>query len=200
MNIIRTFENMTGGRWTGISFHGDIDHGMKKKDTPMHFCEAVMESSRTPITLTMENLNCAGARWSLGWNDKEDENLIKKIMCANNIEYEAASAMIHSSPRITDKKIKAVTIGVSESPDIVVSFLQPEAAMKLVQQWSRIHGKNIDLSVSSIMAVCGSVAAGAYTRGGVCCSFGCPDARNRGKIGRDRMIIGIPANLAKALC
>lgn len=200
MDIIRSFENMTGGRWTGISFHSDIDSGMKKNSVPMHFCEAVMESSRGPITLTMETLNCPGAQWSLGWNNKEDGSFIKKITGGKKFEDKTASAMLHNVPRITEKQIKAVSIGVFESPDILVSFLQPEAAMKFVQQWNSVHVKNLNFSVSAIMSVCGSVAAGAYTKGTVCCSFGCPEARNRGKIGRDRMIIGIPANLAKGLC
>ena len=41
------------------------------------------------------------------------------------------------------------------------------------------------------MSVCGAVAVKAYLTGRICISFGCPDAREHGSIGRDRPVVGL---------
>jgi len=64
--------------------------------------------------------------------------------------------------------------------------------MRLVLLWQRMNHNALNVSLSSVMAVCGNVAVAAYTTQNVCCSFGCPESRRNGHIGRDRMIVGVP--------
>jgi uncharacterized protein (DUF169 family) len=49
------------------------------------------------------------------------------------------------------------------------------------------------------MAVCGSVAVRAHLTGQMCMSFGCPDSRKFGAISRDRLVVGMPMELAGKL-
>jgi uncharacterized protein (DUF169 family) len=63
--------------------------------------------------------------------------------------------------------------------------------------WQEVYHSALDVSISSVMAVCGSVAASAYSTQKVCCSFGCPESRLQGGIGRDRLAIGVPTGLLK---
>ena len=64
--------------------------------------------------------------------------------------------------------------------------------------WAR-KGKTLIASVSSVMAACGSVAVRAYLTSQMCFSFGCPDSRENGAIGRDRLIMGLPMSLVEEL-
>ena len=104
---------------------------------------------------------------------------------------------IRKTPAIHDKDIVGVTVGDYDTPDILISYLQPAHAMRFLLLWQEAYHSTLDVSISSVMAVCGSVAAGAYSTRKVCCSFGCPESRLHGSIGRDRLAIGIPTGLLK---
>lgn len=158
-----------------------------------------MESSRSPVVICYENIICPGAVRSMGWDSGIDNALAQRMTEFRGIDHETALSIINKVPKLEDGSIKAVSIGHIEAPDMLISFIQPEAAMRLVQKWGDITGENLDFSVSSAMSVCGSVAAAAYMTGEIRCSFGCPEARNHGQIGRDRMIIGLPVEIAEKL-
>lgn len=196
MNQIQEFENTIGGRWTGITFHRQIPAGVKTVTRPMYFCEAVSASATGPLTLTKEFLSCPGGRRSLGWSSNGDKKLLATLKEKTGFSLEMARNAIHSVPKFSNGEIVAVTIGTYESPDILVSYLQPEQAMRFVWQWRSDNGGNLVVSINSLMAVCGSVAAGSYITGQVCCSFGCSQSRFHGRIGRDRLIMGFPTSLA----
>jgi len=194
MNKIRKFESIIGGRWTGIIFHQDTDTGNNLAEHPVKFCEAIKKSSTGPLVLTQGLVNCPGALRSFGWETNNDEQLATKISLNNGIKKQNAEAIIKEVPQINDR-IKAITVGSYESPDVIISYCQPEAAMRFVYQWQKISGKALDVSISSVMAVCGGIAAGAFLSGNICLSFGCPESRNYGAIGNDRLIIGVPAQV-----
>ncbi len=199
MNEIKKFEMRMGGRWTGVSFHRQRPSGVKMADQPMHFCEAILSSSAGAFTLNKAFLDCPGAQRSFGWQTNQNDTVVEKLLSRNEIEKKTAKILIEKSPTIGHEKIVAITVGTYDTPDVLISYLQPENAMRFVRRWQNIHHENLDLSISSIMSVCGSVAAGAYTTGRVCCSFGCPESRTQGGIGRDRLVIGIPIILLKNL-
>ena len=77
------------------------------------------------------------------------------------------------------------------------TFMKP--AMQLLSQWEIAYATDLTVKISSVMAVCGNVAAAAYITHKICLSFGCSESRNHGAIGRDRLIIGIPFPVAKAM-
>jgi len=199
MNSVEAFERLMGGRWTGIAFHREIPEHTRIAEGPMYFCEAVLKSSTGAVTLTQRDIICPGAQRSLGWQLNGNADLVAKLTGPDGLEVASAEALINKTPRIEDEGIVAVTVGTYAAPDILISYLQPEVAMRFVRQWQRVHHTNLQISVSSIMAVCGSVAAGAFTGGKVCCSFGCPESRLHGCIGRDRLVIGVPVDYINAL-
>jgi uncharacterized protein (DUF169 family) len=134
--------------------------------------------------LTKDLLKCPGARRSLGWTSNGDVKFLEKLKEKYGFTPQISQSLIDNVPKIPHQKIAAVTVGTYESPDILVSYLQPEAAMRFVSQLQRTTGENLAISLSSIMAVCGSVAAGSY------------EAGKDGHIGRDRLIMGFPTSLA----
>jgi len=194
MNIIRNLESTIGGRWTGIKFHRKNVTHEKMVTQQMRFCEAIKESSTGPITLNKELLSCPGALRSFGWSINGDNRLAENMAQKNGIKKEIALKLIKKVPHLEDS-VSAVTVGYSEAPDVVVSYSQPAAVMSLVYNWQMVKGIDFEVDISSVMSVCGYVASGAYLMNKVCLSFGCPESRQYGAIGRDRLILGLPAHL-----
>lgn len=191
MEPLRKLEQIVGGRWTGIRFHaGEIPQTWLAR-TPMRLCQAVRESSTGPITLIPERTNCPGALRSLGWGGRDDR-ISSQIAAMAGTSSQTAERLVSQTPRLNSGDVTAVTVGLYEDPDVVVSYVQPLAAMKLIRQWQMVNGAKLAFDVSTVMAVCGNVVVNAQQTGQICLSFGCPDSRQYGEIGNDRLIVGFP--------
>ncbi len=195
MNGIQKFEKLVGGRWSGVIFHRDEVPQDSLADRKMRFCEAVKESSTGPVTLTSDLISCPGALRSFGWSANGKETFVERLAKMKGIQTTLAEKLLKSTPRFGDG-VKAVTLGTYDSPDVLVSYSQPEAAMRLVDQWQQQNGEILNVAVSSVMSVCGWAAVGAYLSGSLCISFGCPESRKKAAIGNDRLVLGLPARLA----
>ena len=198
MNEVRLLEEQLGGRWTGITFHRKTPGKENLAKWPMRLCQAVKESYTRPIVLTRHFVNCPGALRSLGWMTKQDEIIAQKIVQAAGIKADVALELIRNTPCLNGE-ITAVSVGANNSPDIVISYAQPEVAMRLVRRWQQVYGTVLSAEASGVMAVCGSVIVGTYKTDRICLSFGCPDSRQYGAIGSDRLVIGLPVSLIKTL-
>ena len=194
MNNIKTFEMMMGGRWTGVKLHQKEGPFENPAPHPMKICDAIKQSSTGPMTLTKDLVNCPGALRSLGWMADGKEQLSARMVRKNNIQKNIAESIVAGTPHI-DNGISAVTIGTYENPDLIISYAQPKAAMQLILKWQQLNGGVVDVSISSLMAICGGVLAGAYLSEKICLSFGCPESRDYGSIGNDRLIIGLPVGM-----
>jgi uncharacterized protein (DUF169 family) len=198
MEKLRRLEEKIGGRWSGVKFHrnGFPKDSLAKK--PMRLCEAIKKSSCKPITLKKDLVNCPGALRSLGWEKNGDEEIARKITATTGAKPEIIKKLISATPFIDDD-VEAVTVGIYDSPDVAVSYIQPCSAMQLIRQWQQANGDDLDVKVSSVMAACGNVVVRAYVSDKICLSFGCPDSREYGGIGNDRLVIGIPVHLLDEL-
>jgi uncharacterized protein (DUF169 family) len=195
MEELKLLEERIGGRWTGITFNGDNpvnEHLAKRK---MRLCEAIKESYRRPVVLTPDLISCPGALRSLGWETGLDGDIAHKIAEATGTTEDIARKLVANTPRLEHGT--SVTIGSNNSPDIALSYAQPEAAMRLLRLWQQVKGTDLDIAASSVMAVCGSVVAKVQRSNRICLSFGCPDSRKFGAIGRDRLVIGLPIGLIR---
>jgi uncharacterized protein (DUF169 family) len=142
-------------------------------------------------------MDCPGGSRSLGW--REDDQSLAEIMAGKTgMSAATAAGIIRETPRLNGD-VRHVELGVADSPDIFLSFAQPEAVMKCIRAFQLLHGEQVLLQTSGFMSVCGSVAVRAFSTGMICASFGCPDAREHAGIGRDRLIIGIPPARVAAL-
>jgi uncharacterized protein (DUF169 family) len=197
MEDLKLLEEETGGVWTGITFNWDNAPKEDLAKRPMRLCEAIKESRTQPIVLTQDLISCPGALRSLGWTNDLDDKLARKIAEATGAKLDIARNLVAKTPHL--KRGASVTVGSKNSVDIAISYAQPEAAMKLVRLWQQANGADLDIAASSVMAVCGSVVARAHMTGQICVSFGCPDSRKHGAIGRDRLVIGLPVNIIRNL-
>ena len=66
--------------------------------------------------------------------------------------------------------------------------------MDMLKTYENKTGKQLQISLSSVMSICGSVV-NAYLNKEMHISFGCEDSRMYADIGRDRFAVVIPNNL-----
>ena len=198
MRILRFLEEETGAKWTGILFHYETRPNGNLAGRLMRLCEAISESFAHPLILTPEQIECPGACRCLGMAGVNSNLLAEKISEKIGMPPDSALRVINDTPCL-DAPITALTIGRIENPDVLVSYLRPYAAMNFIRRWQIVYGTNISIDISSLMAVCGCVAVRAYKFREVCFSFGCPDSRKYGRIKDDKLIIGMPYQLAKEL-
>jgi len=191
------FEYHIGGRWCGVKFGLPAGGGPQPAARPLSFCQAVGTPSGWPIHLTREVMICPGGIRSLGWGDGDqalaEAMRVKFAMCP-----EIAESIVRQTPKL-DYDVAGVTVGTLETPDVLISYAQPEAAMRMLQKWQSLIGMPLVVEVSGFMSVCGAVAVKAFLRDCTCLSFGCPDARKKGGIGRDRLVIGLPLREAQGM-
>ena len=197
MHELELLEERIGGRWTGIAFHDDHGPNENLAERPMRLCEAIKQSYTQPVVLTRDLISCPGALRSLGWTPRVDDTLAQKIAETMGSKLGTAKKLVTKTPRL--ERGASVTVGRNNVPDIVVSYAQPEAAMRLVRLWQQVHGADLNIAASSVMAICGNVVARAHMTGQISLSFGCPDSRQYGAISRDRLVIGLPTHLVSDL-
>lgn len=198
MKTLRLLEECTGAEWTGILFHYDSKPSGNSAGRPMRLCEAIAESYARPLILTPKLIECPGAYRSLalGWFNSDE--LAHEISNKTGLPQIMLNQAIKSTPCL-DSPIAALTLGKLETPDVVVSYLKPSATMIIIRRWQEVNGKEIDTRLSSFMAICGGVVVKAHKLREICFSFGCPDSRKYGRIEDEKLIIGMPYQLAKRL-
>ena len=194
MSITKDLEDLVGGRWVGIAFHDQQHATTMVSAKPMRFCEAIAKSVAHPIVLSPTTLCCAGGRRSFGWSDRSQDELVKAISEKSGMLGDAAFRLVAATPLLRDVP-KAVTVGIADAPDVVISYGLPESIMTLVRRVQEQTGENLSMEVSSVMSVCGNVAVRAHLTGRACISFGCMDSREVTGMGRERLIVGIPKAL-----
>ncbi|MDY6989954.1 MAG: DUF169 domain-containing protein [Thermodesulfobacteriota bacterium] len=195
MEELKLLEERIGGRWTGITFNGDDPVKEEVAPRKMRLCEAIKESYTRPLVLTKDLISCPGALRSLGWATDLDESIARQIAKVSDTDPGIAQKLVTHTPQLEHGV--SVTIGNTHSPDIAISYAQPEAAMRLLRLWQQANGTDLDIAASSVMAVCGSVVAKVHRTHRICLSFGCPDSRKYGAIGRDRLVIGLPTDMVR---
>ena len=198
---VEKFEKLIGGRWIGVVFENELKRGkvLDEEDIviprkPIRFCEAVKESYTGPIALDDQSVSCEGALYAFGWMS-DREALVEKISKESNLSKETARKLLASIPRLNGGASRII-VGTYREPDLILSFAQPEAVMRLVYLWEKMHGNGLKLeNVGSVMSVCANVAVKTYCTNQISISFGCPVSRKSGDITRDRLVVGVPCGL-----
>jgi uncharacterized protein (DUF169 family) len=200
MDIVDAFQRSFGGRWIGVKFY--YDHLPNCKVHPLkdtRFCEAVTRSLVHPVLLRPEDLNCHGARYVFGWDEAVKAEMEEKFQHQEGFSESQAKELVRTLPKLNGS-LKGIGFNLKNSaPDLLLSYLQPGQVMKLLRSYQVLHGKNLNVDLSSIVSVCGHVAVEAVVKKRVALSFGCRDSREYGGITRDRVAIGVPIEVAQEL-
>ncbi len=202
MENIRKIQCLLGEAWTGVNFYfsGAAVPDIKVGED-LRFCEALTKARSGPLLLHPGAVSCAGANYVFGWKRSEAQinTILGELMKRRGLGREAAEKLISQVP-IFEKPPVAIGLNTGEVPNLIVSYCQPSTAMKFLKMWqTAFDGRDLASSLSSVLSVCGNVAATCYLHGDVTLSFGCDDSREFGGIGRDRLVLGLPYSLIEKL-
>ena len=192
-------EQVTGTRWIAIKFfeHLPADwQGVHRE--PMRFCEAVCQAGRGCIDLSPEMICCEGAKRAFGWAKDRDDSLTLHLSEKTGINRDKARQLVGQVP-VLGSSYAGIRVGGGTDPDVLVTYVRPEAAMRLVRLWEIGAGHSLPVDISSIMAVCGNAVVKAHVTGAISISFGCPDSRQYGGVRPEEMVIAVPAGLVNRL-
>jgi uncharacterized protein (DUF169 family) len=200
MHSVDAFQQLFGGRWTGVTFYVDELPSVKEYSVrDIRFCEAIKRSLIQPVLLRPEDLNCHGARYVFGWDETAKAEMEKRFHHHEGFSESKAKELVHNLPKFNGS-LKGIGLNVKNGPpDLLVSYLQPGQVMKLLRSYQVHFGKDLAVGLSSVISVCGHVAVQALIKKQIALSFGCRDAREYGGITRDRVAIGVPIEVARTM-
>ena len=192
-------EQVTGTHWVGVEFlkHLPADWKCVHRDA-VRFCEAVHQAGCGRIDLMPETICCEGARRAFGWMKNRNETLVQHLSEKTGVCSDRARELVERVPVLADP-CAGVRVGDCTHADVLVTYVRPEAAMRLVRLWETATGRSLHVDISSIMAVCGNAVVKAYISQSISISFGCPDSRQHGGIQPEEMVIAVPAGLVARL-
>ena len=191
------FTEKFSSHWIKVKFY-QKDPCLDKAVYPenIRFCEAVKMAVTRPVVLSKENLSCESAQYVFGWKDKIDAKLLDGCQDKCKISDKNLKSLLSEVPRF-EKPFSHIGLNTVGEPDLLMAFVSPQDMMKIIKVYNGHTGKNVDVSLNSMMGLCGNIAANAFLREKLAVSFGCLDSRKYAEIGRDRLVVGIPRKLFK---
>lgn len=188
-------EQVTGTRWIGVKFLKYLSAGcVGVQPEAVRFCEAICHVGCGRIDLSPETICCEGAKRAFGWMKNKDNALVLKLSERIGMNPDGVRGLLRQVP-VLGYPYAGIRVGDCANPDVLVTYVRPEAAMRLVRLWETAMGYSLHVDISSIMAVCGNAVVRAYMSQSISISFGCPDSRRYGGIQPEEMVIAVPAGL-----
>jgi len=163
----------------------------------IRFCEAVNLAITQPVILSKESLSCESAQYVFGWREKLDNQLLAGCQDKCKAPDKILKSLLLSIPRFK-KPFSHIGLNTDDKPDLVMSFIAPQEMMKIIKVYNNHTGKNVEVSLNSMMGLCGNIAAKTYLEEKINISFGCLDSRKFADMRRDSLAVGIPRKLFKA--
>ena len=191
------FGNKCTSVYVNSKFTGFINTPLKQ----MKFCEAVEQSFKVPLRLSTGNIGCPGARRSIGFENNK-KKLIKEIHEHSNVSPDFISDVLNTIPSV--RGITHIDLGLEEhcenvhKPDLYILYVQPFMITDLMHKLAK---SEIIPSIPPylFLSVCGNIFANCYLNKVVSISFGCPESRKNGGIGKNEIVVGLPFKVAVKL-
>ncbi|MCK5216024.1 MAG: DUF169 domain-containing protein [Candidatus Omnitrophica bacterium] len=185
------FSDQFRSHWIKIKFYEEqpkLKDVEKLKKT--RFCEATNEAITRPVLLSKTSISCPGARHAFGYENKSIKG------CNDKREFKDGifESMLSKAP-VLKKTCEYIGLNTEGEPDILISYLPPEEVMNLIKIYNNHEGKNLDVSLSTMMSVCGGVAVRTFLDEKISFSFGCDDSREFADMRRENLVVGIPKKL-----
>ncbi|MBN2412850.1 DUF169 domain-containing protein [candidate division KSB1 bacterium] len=184
------FMEKFGSHWIKIKFYTDEpDEKNFKEIKNVRFCEATKIAINHPVILDSDSINCPGALFAFGWQDKSQ--FYQKCLQKSKLNRKALDAMITKLPRLNGE-YKYIGLNTTDEPDVILSYILPEDAMKLLYLYHNKQAENLDASLCSMTSICGGIAVKTFIKNEIGFSFGCAESREFARIGSERLVVGIP--------
>ena len=162
----------------------------------VRFCEALNLAITHPIILSKESISCESAQYVFGWREKFDNQLLDSCQDKCRVSDRILKSLLSNIPRF-NKPFSHIGLNTDDEPDLVMSFVAPQEMMKIIKVYNNHNGKNVEVSLNSMMGLCGNIAVKSFLEEKISISFGCLDSRKFADMRRDSLAVGIPRKLFK---
>ncbi len=168
----------------------------KAEPSPLLYCELI-QKARYGESFVIKNQGCKVGAYVLG--ETEIAPIDYYFNSGRYASKEAARTAIDNLYRNIKYKNSIKIIPLCEERfDVILLFLRPERAMRIVQASSFMTGKPIKIRTGGIASICSDCTAYSL-HGNIGISLGCKGGRKHSKYGEDEVIVGIPYHLAKEI-
>jgi uncharacterized protein (DUF169 family) len=196
----RELERIVHGRWHGITFINGVNQipegvGVKQAG---RFCEAIKVAIAHKMMVRPSEFTCPGASYAFGGMVDVSEMMTERMVELKGYSPKSATHLIENTPHFRQMP-DMIGFNCMDQPDILISQLQPEQAMKLLQLYHIKLGRSFRTEIPSVICACGNTVVRAYQSQDLSISFGCDDSRAFGGLSRDRLYVGLPYSLARTL-
>lgn len=191
------FSEKFSSQWIKVKFYEKkprLDGATQPKN--IRFCEAVKLAVTQPVILSKESLSCESAKYVFGWREKFDNQLLDSCQDKCKVSDKVLQSLLSGIPRFK-RPFSHIGLNTDDEPDLVISCVAPQEMMKIIKVYNNHNGKNVEVSLNSMMGLCGNIAVKSFLEEKISISFGCLDSRKFAEIGRDRLAVGIPRKLFK---
>ena len=189
------FSDKFRSHWIKVKFYKEKpkDNDAKRLKN-VRFCEATREAILHPILLDKESIVCPGAQHAFGWKSLYKNGLLKGCCDKRDVQKNTLKSMLSRIPYFK-KPFKYIGLNTEGIPDLVMAYIPPQEVMDLIKMYHNKEGNNLDVSLCTMMAVCGGVAVRTYLDEKISLSFGCDDSRKFADMRRENLAVGIPKKL-----
>ena len=160
----------------------------------VRFCEATKLAMLSPVLLDRESISCAGAQYAFGWNTDQKNVLAEECLNKWKMNKCMLEPMLSQAP-FFKKPFKYIGLNTDNEPDLMLSYMTPDQIMDLLKTYNTNLGKRLDVSLSTMMSICGGVAVKTHLEEKINFSFGCEDSRRFADIGIENLAVGIPKKM-----
>ncbi|MCU0473761.1 MAG: DUF169 domain-containing protein [Bacteroidales bacterium] len=199
--MINKLRQHFGRKCTSIYVNRDLPGFINIPLKQMKYCEAVVQSFKVPLQLNSGNLNCPGARRIMGF-EKNDKQLAKEISENNHIPLGFIKTALQETPSLNG--VININLGWTENhendlhPDLFILYFHCHMITELMHKLAKM-GTKPSILPYFFQSVCGNIFANSYLNDVVSISFGCPESRKSGGIGKNEIVIGLPFRIAVEL-
>ena len=129
-----------------------------------------------------------------GWKENAEEQFLNKCQIKSKNQMMILKSLFLKTTHLTES-FEYIGLNVEGEPDLIISFMLPEQVMNLIKVYNAYQGNNLDVSLSSMMSICGGIAVRTLIEDTICFSFGCDESRQFARLGNDRVAVGVPKRL-----
>jgi len=161
------------------------------------FCELIQQA-RQGKTISFSEQGCPVGAYVLGRDAPRPEEYY-----FNSGRYSSKEAAVRAAEALPRLKAPYSSIqlfpltGNTPDFDVMLLFLSPEKATRLVQAFSYHSGRPLTFITGGTASVCGDCTAAPATNSRISISLGCKGSLKHSKYGEDELIAAIPFNLIK---
>ncbi len=178
---------MDRGRPVSVLFTNEVG-----EQSAFLYCELI-QKARFGESFLIKNQGCRVGAYVLGETEISPEDYYynsKRYKDRNAVKSAAAGLR-----RLTKKSSIKITPYSGEEFDILLLFLKPERAMRIIQAHAYRDGIPVEILTGGIASICSDCTAyPMHGRLGI--SLGCKGSRKHSRYGDDEVVVAIPFQLA----